>query len=446
MLATGRTEDSAWLRIHNPDPTRPEAWVFAELLVPAGSIAGLPVSTCMAELAVAVPSFEPQATFTPEESNSPTPGPTVSATPTPTPTPRVTPKPNSRPDLGSLTVSTRRISYDTGDYCPNAETTATFRVRAEDDEGIQSVALFWREPGAGSFARLGMTRAGGSARDATWQASLDTQANGINRAGSLAYYAVATDTDGATRRLPNNGSNAITVAVCRNEGPDITQVRSSGGSPLFEDPFGVSRCQTATNITATVRDPQGVDSVRLFYRRPADSGYQSKAMDLRRGSWFANLDTLGDKISINDPPTGTLRWYIQATDDEGEATRIDPRLVTIRRCDSEATIFVNALRTQYSYDCPSPNFRLQWSFSIDDPDSLSSITMQYRMVGQQGEVRTATIRQSVSNGRFSIESREYSGDAFNGENEVTWTITTKDRYGGTTGPRDSKAVANVFSC
>src|SRR5688500_18389975 len=27
MLATGRTEDSAWLRIHNPDPTRPEAWV-----------------------------------------------------------------------------------------------------------------------------------------------------------------------------------------------------------------------------------------------------------------------------------------------------------------------------------------------------------------------------------------------------------------------------------
>ena len=31
------------------------------------------------------------------------------------------------------------------------------------------------------------------------------------------------------------------------------------------------------------------------------------------------------KISINDPPTGTLRWYIQATDDEGETSRIDTR-------------------------------------------------------------------------------------------------------------------------
>ena len=169
-----------------------------------------------------------------------------------------------------------------------------------------------------------MSRASGGARDGIWQATLDTAAQRHHRStATLAYYAVATDTDGATRRLPGNGSNAIQVERCVNEGPDITSVRSSAGSPLFEDPFGVSRCQTATNITAPVRDPQGVDSVRLFYRRPADGGFQSKAMTLQNGRWFANLDTLGDKITINDPPTGTLRWYIQATDDEGETSRID---------------------------------------------------------------------------------------------------------------------------
>jgi hypothetical protein len=440
MLATGRTEDSVWVRIHNPDPARPEAWVHAALLTSAGDINGLPVSTCLAELAVAAPSFEPQATFTPQESNAPTPSP--SPGPTATPAPTAKPTPNSKPDLGSLTVSPRRISFDTGDYCPNAETTATFRVRAEDTEGIQSVALFWREPGAGSFARLPMTRSGGSIRDATWTASLDTQRNGINRAGSLAYYAVATDTGGATRRLPANGSNAISVEVCRNDGPDITQVRSSGGSPLFEDPFGVSRCRTATNITATVRDPQGVDSVRLFYRRPADSGYQSKPMDLRRGSWFANLDTLGDRISINDPPTGTLRWYIQATDDEGESSRIDTRLVTIRRCDSEADFG----QSSYGLICTSrPTFIYG---NAADPDGIGprSAVLVYTYLRADGTKRTARKQMTGNNdGRWYYQTSLQAGPGWNTNRApFRFYIETTDRFGGTS--RGGSGETDVTSC
>jgi hypothetical protein len=362
----------------------------------------------------------------------------------PTATPRPTAQPNERPDLGSLTASPRRISFDTGDYCPNAETTATFRVRAQDDDGIRSVALFWREPGAGSFSQLAMTRSGGSARDATWQATLDTARNGINRAGSLAYYAVATDTDGASRRLPNNGAQSIDVNVCRNEGPDITQVRSSGGSPLFWDPLGSpNNCQTATNITAQVRDPQGVDSVRLFFRRPTDGGFGSKPMTLTGGRWFANLDTLGDKIFLRNPPSGTLRWYIQATDDEGKSSRIDTRNVSIRRCDTESTVRqFNPFQTPL---CPSrPTY---FYGGAGDPDGIngSSADLIYTYVRKNGTKRTVTVPMDGNNDGdwyYQVSVQPGAGWSLN-RDPFTYYMRTTDQWGGTTRtPSEQTTVTN----
>ena len=54
------------------------------------------------------------------------------------------------------------------------------------------------------------------------------------------------------------------------------------------------------------------------------------------GKWYANLDTLGDKITITDPPTDTLRWYIRAVDDKGKASQIATRDHHDPRCDTEA--------------------------------------------------------------------------------------------------------------
>ena len=42
----------------------------------------------------------------------------------------------------------------------------------------------------------------------------------------------------------------------------------------------------------------------LFYRRPGSSTYSSKPMDNAtiKGKWYANLDTLGDKITNDEAP------------------------------------------------------------------------------------------------------------------------------------------------
>ncbi len=444
VLATGRSADSTWLRIHFPDPGRGEAWVEAGPLTVDGAVASLPVAACQPELAIGAPSTEPEESLT-TPSYNPASAPPASASPSPSPTPVIA---NTRPVLASLTASTGQISYDTASYCPNAIKQVTFRVKATDTGGVAGVSLFWRKPGAGSFAQAAMTRVAGSATNGTWQVSLSTTANAITSAGNLAYYATARDGANATRRIPVATSNAITVKVCENTGPTITNASSNQGNTLYWDPLSVGTCQTASNMTAVIKDTDGVASATLFYRRPGDAGYQSKPMDNTtiKGRWYANLDTLGDKITIPNPPTGTLRWYIKAVDKKGLSSQTTTRTITIRRCDAEATFYVDDLFPTSGSFCPpkTTSVQMNWSFSITDPDEMVSATLAYHVVnGSNSLSRSKTI--NVSNGRFSIQSVPLDGNTWYAHNSVTWTITTRDRYGGRSS-ESGKGTFDIFVC
>ncbi|HYO43972.1 MAG TPA: hypothetical protein VES19_12305 [Candidatus Limnocylindrales bacterium] len=452
LLVTGRTEDSAWLRIHFPEPGRTEAWVQASPLTVAGEVASLPVSECASELAVAPPSIEPGMTLTAVANNPPSAPPTTAPEVTPTPaespteSPTATPtaEPNSRPTLASLTVSTRKISYDTGAYCPNAVKKVTFRVKAGDGTSVDGVALFWRKPGAGGFARAPMSRISGSATSGTWQVTLDTTADAITKAGRLAYYAVATDSAGATRRLPVEGSNSISVAVCVNTGPTITAVSPASGTRIYWDPLSAGGCQTALNITATVKDADGVKSATLFYRKPGSATWLSKPMDNQTiaGKWYANLDTLGDKITITDPPTDNLRWYIKAVDDKGKASQLAARTLQVRRCDTEAsfkgpypsgscTAAGLALET-YATDRDQPNggLRTVFEWRIENPRRPDFGTISGNEAGRDagGGYYRATI---------TFDTKLYY------QARLTLSVTTTDLYGGST---TSSAATFNFGC
>ena len=434
LLATGRTADSTWLRIHFPDPGRTEAWIQASPVQVKGAVDSLPVAECLPELAVVAPSFAPAATLTVAGDNPATPSPTPSATPTPPPT--VAPTANARPALAGLAAFPSKISYDTGDYCPSAAKKVTFKVKATDAAGVDKVALFWRKPGAGGFTQAVMTRVAGSAKSGTWQVTLDTTANGITEAGKLAYYAVATDTGGATRKIPASGSNTITVAVCVNTGPAITGASSSSGKNLSWDPLGVGRCQTATDITATVKDPDGVKSVTLFYRRPGGS-WDSKPMNntTLRGKWYANLDTLGDKITIPDPPTGTLRWYIKAVDAKGKTSQTSTASITIRRCDSEA-VFDGVFPQGQTYSCSNPARITLGTYANDEDQPNDGLKVVFHWTLSNPRTGAGPISgkmtANLSKGNY------YQGvtSTFNGQTfyagRLTAYVVTTDRYGGTT--------------
>jgi hypothetical protein len=442
LLATGRTEDSAWLRIHFPEPGRTEAWVQASPLQVEGSIDELPVAECAPEVGAAAASLEPLPTLTALLAAPPSSAPSANPSAAPSATPAPTETPNDRPVVTALSASPRTVSYDMDRYCPRAESTVTFRVKAEDDAGITGVTLFWREPDAGSYAQSTMSRTAGSARDGTWQVSLDTQTNGINRAGRLLYYAIATDSDRATRRVPGRGTESISVEVCRNEGPEITKVASSSGSKLSWDPLGSpANCQTATNITAVIKDVDGVKSATLFYRRPGASSWQSKPMDddTIKGKWYANLDTLGDRITIPDPPTGTLRWYIRAVDDKGLDRRTDTRAMSIRRCDTEAQFGGSSI--QPGGICAPINV----FGSAEDPDGIgrTSAVLVYTYLRQDGTPVTKRKRMTGSQDgdpwyyRVTIQPESSWSD-----NRFSFSVhlETTDRFGGTSRGGDAKTI------
>ena len=443
LLVTGRLADASWLRIHLPEPGRTEGWVKAGPLTVNGSVDSLPVVSCEAVAGPPSPAIAPYESMTAVVNATPSPGPT----PTPSPSPTPSPTPNAHPVVTALTASTGKISYDQGSYCPTAVTKVTFSVKASDASGIASVALWWRAPGASRFTPAAMTRTAGTATSGTWQASLDTTANGLTTAGNLNYYALATDTAGATTQLPSPGSKFITVAICSNTGPSITSVTSSSGSSLYWDPLGVGSCQTATNITTAVKDIDGLKSVTLFFRRPGSSTWSSKAMDNQTvpGKWYANLDTLGDKISIPSPPTGTLSWYIKATDNKNLASQTRTSSTTIRRCDSEAT-FDGVFPTSSAYSCTTATISIAtYANDRDQPENGLKVVFYWTLSNPRTNPTPISGHMSASfekGNYYQGTTASFNGKTFYYGVLTVYAVTT-DKYGGTT---TSRTYTTTMAC
>jgi hypothetical protein len=453
LLVTGRLADGSWLRIHLPSPGRSEGWIQATPLTVKGSIDSLPVVTCAAEAVVPPPDVVPLESLTAVVNATPTPEPT--APPSSAPTSGPTPTPGPHVSIASLTPSTRTVSYDQAAYCPTAPKKVTISVKAADSAGVTGVTLSWRGPSGGSFTQTPMTRTGGTAKSGTWQVTLDTTANGLTSAGSLAFYAVATDGAGTTARVPTSGASSITVAICANTGPTITAA-SSGGSTLFYDPLGAGCQPSTTNITAVVKDPDGVASVTLFYRRPGSVGWSSKPMDNQTipGKWYANLDTLGDKITI-PKSLGTLSWYVKATDGKGKSSQTSAKSTTIRRCDSAAQ-FDSVFLTSTFYACKNSTLAFgTYANDADQPNNGNSgglkVVFHWKLtwVGVAGGPPAASAGGQMSappssSNYYVGTTARFNGSAFPAKSTLKMWVVTTDRYGGTT--TSSSSTQAMFGC
>lgn len=452
LLVTGRLADGGWLRIHLPEPGRTEGWVEAAPLTVDGSVDALPVVACSPEAGAPSPAIAPAESFTAIVNATPSPGiPQPTPTPTPLPTASLAPTPsptaNVGPTLTGLAASARTISYDQGSYCPTAVKSATISVTAADPTGVASVTLYWRKPGSSAYAQTAMALASGSATNGVWRVTLSTASAGITTAGSLAYYVVAADAAGAKTRAPSSGSKTLSVAVCANTGPTISSVASSSGSNLYWDPLGVGSCQTATNITAAVSDIDTVASVTLFFQRPGSSSWSSKPMDNQTVApkWYANLDTLGDKITIPNPPTGTLNWYIKAVDGKNKASQSKTYSTLIRRCDSEA-VFDGVQPTSLTYSCGSATIQLQtYANDRDQPENGLKVVFYWTLSNPRTNPTPISGHMAAS----SSSGNSYFGTTatFNGKTfyygRLSAYVVTTDKYGGTT---TSPTYTTTMSC
>jgi len=384
VLVTGRSADGGWLQVLWPVPGIARAWTKAGPLALEGDAASLPVAACDAPPAptprptaeptpapgttpgptpaptpVATPGPTPAPTPTPRQSARPTPTPR----PTPRPTPTPTPRPNTAPTLTGLRADATSISYDRGNFCPTAPKKVTISVAASDPDGIASVTLYWRAPGAKAYSSRPMTLVGGR-----YAATLDTKADGISKAGTLAYYVVARDRNPApkTSRLPAAGPATLKVNVCTPAPPAFSQL-SATPTTIVSDPLGAGcRGSTTAQFTAVVSSSAGVKSVVLFWQKPGSAGYVSRPFTLNGTTWSASVDTGTDRILRG----GTISWYAVATDAAGLTTQSATASVAVSHCDSPTTFKFGTLgRLAYAYsDASCSPTVIRPGFSASDPD------------------------------------------------------------------------------
>ncbi len=357
VLVTARSADGGWLQLYWPAPGIERAWTQAGPLELEGEAGSLPVASCEAPpTPTPRPTVEP--TPTPEVTPTPTPTPEVTPTPTPVPTAKVT-----KPKLSRLAASTASISFDQGEYCPNAPTSVTISVAATDPEGIASVTLRYRPPGTSGFLEKQMRLS-----DGRYVATLDTTTDNLRRAGDLAYYVVARDraADQQTSRLPAKATS-LAVKVCKNTGPKVT-VKSDVYN-LETNPLGTGTCSRGfalgTGIEATATDPDGVESIRLFFRGPGMRETASRLMSRDGDTWYSFINPKDDGIT----KTGTITWYVVAKDSKGASTKKVGKDIKVFRCDSEANFdFGGVTNAVYNQSGCAPN-RLTIPVYAQDPDA-----------------------------------------------------------------------------
>ena len=184
-------------------------------------------------------------------------------------------------------------------------------MRATDTDGVASLTLLYRKPGAGSFVSRKMTL------DGDWYSYVNTVASvdNITRPGTVAWYIVAKDKKGASSRYPASGTRGIKVIRCDSParfGKIYTQTGRVSISP--PQSFDVQTDQYTD-------DPDGVRSVTLNWTIYNDAGAAlvsgNAGMARRAGAagWFVTL-TPGARW-----PVGFMRWHVTLVDLYGHAYR-----------------------------------------------------------------------------------------------------------------------------
>ena len=332
MLVTAKSADGGWLRVYIPGPAEHEGWVplgSVDLLADASA---LPVKGC-SEVAAATGTPGATATPTPAPTASPTETPNVSSTatprvtpppaatpvatgsqattaptstPVPTPTANVGPAFTSGPSADNGTLATNPLG--TGN-CGSISKATLITVGVDDPDGVASIALWVKKPGASSFAVLHPFY-----QDPDWQTSIDTGADGIDVAGTLSWYAVAKDTKGAETK---SKTQAIKVVRCD------TEATISGGI-LLDQPYDVGVCDSIDiPFNFKVSDPDGLASApTLTYTVRNQSGTSfsdSIALTLN----FINHSWFGDAVNNNGPAyfgDNTVSWTVTTHDNYGGAS------------------------------------------------------------------------------------------------------------------------------
>jgi len=220
---------------------------------------------------------------------------------------------NTGPTITALSASPTSIVANPLNVACRGSTVAQFQAQATDVDGVKSIQLFFRKPGAGAFESRDFT-----ANGSIWTTSINTIPSGDNVAdgGIISWYVIATDAKGVATK---SAVDAITVTRCDapaafDFGSVTTRVyNGSACSPnslavqIYVDDADAGRPSSNLQVGLTWSAQNG--------RGPASGAYsgQVSAAFLKGNLFVASIPALGWVL----PGSWTLTYYATSTDPYG---------------------------------------------------------------------------------------------------------------------------------
>jgi hypothetical protein len=254
---------------------------------------------------------------------------------------------------------------------------------------------------------------------------------------------------GPTQAAPPTATLTATPSPTPNLGPVFTMNPPRKSlTTVGSNPLGTGTCiySQVVQITTAAQDPDGIASIQLWVQRPGSSSYARLSHDFteKEAIWYNSISTANDKVVT----VGTLFYRAVAIDTKGVSTTSLSGSLSVKRCDTEASISggLNLTPTNgiyYIYSCDA--FTVPWRFLISDADGLSSARLSYNI----SHLNKTTLSGSIKLVRL-LRSLFWTGSAtaphsYYGKNTITWTITSTDQYTGTTSRRGS-ATVYFYTC
>ena len=265
---------------------------------------------------------------------------------------------------------------------------------------------------------------------------------------------------GPTQAVPPTATPTATPSPTPNLGPVFTMNPPRKSlTTVGSNPLGTGTCiyPQVVQITTAAIDSDGIASIQLWVQRPGSTSYVRLSHDFteKEPIWYNSISTANDKVVT----VGTLFYQAVAIDTKGVSTTSLSGSLSVKRCDTEASISGGLNATPYNgvyyfYSSCDPDadwFTIPWRYNLSDKDGLTGATITYALFHTNMTTYRGTVTLTRVDKIYWIASVRIP-HSYHGANSLSWTITTTDKYATKTSgdagrtSRSGKASVTLYNC
>jgi len=129
---------------------------------------------------------------------------------------------------------------------------------------------------------------------------------------------------------------------------------------------------TLSEFRAQATYVDGVKSLRLDFKKPGATSCTSREFSPSSGIWTSFINTVSTVDNI--VRTGSISWYVVATDTKGATKKTAVKTITVTRCDTPASFATGPYTPKKLY--PTRPISIQIQADASDADGVASVTLR----------------------------------------------------------------------